>query len=115
MLVESLLRIVGTNRLAQRLREYVLRSSDASYYPNVTRPLTILVCRLDELASSELPRTLHGEVLHLSFWRSLLYVGPFWSPGTIGCGRCLLARVLDSPYGPDVDSTGRVVPPVFVG
>jgi ribosomal protein S12 methylthiotransferase accessory factor len=66
-------------------------------------PALVLVLRLDEL--NEVERFLTPEtpsvVLAVSVWRSWVYVGPLWRPGTEGCPRCLLSRVTDSPIGPD--------------
>jgi len=40
-------------------------------------------------------------LLFLGSWRSLLYVGPWWAPGTPGCPHCLVTRTANSAFGPD--------------
>jgi ribosomal protein S12 methylthiotransferase accessory factor len=42
-------------------------------------------------------------LLFIGTWRAMVYVGPVWAPGRAGCARCLVTRVANSPFGPDLD------------
>ncbi|HEY0696190.1 MAG TPA: TOMM precursor leader peptide-binding protein [Micromonospora sp.] len=42
-------------------------------------------------------------LLFVGTWRSLIYLGPRWAPGTAGCPYCLVTRTANSPFGPDID------------
>jgi len=64
--------------------------------------LGIAFARLDRVDEIHLPATGLAEVLFIGFWRSFLYVGPFWNSASPGCPRCLVTRVANSHYGPDV-------------
>lgn len=47
-------------------------------------------------------------LLFVGTWRALVYVGPMWMPSRSGCPRCLVIRVANSPFGPDLD--GETMP-----
>jgi ribosomal protein S12 methylthiotransferase accessory factor len=82
--------------LAARLRDDPVR---------VTRDVTLLVAGLDELTTATdtlvACRRANRPLLFTGRWRSLLYVGPWWAPGTPGCPHCLVTRTAGSPFGPD--------------
>ncbi|AWT44908.1 MULTISPECIES: TOMM precursor leader peptide-binding protein [Streptomyces] len=42
-------------------------------------------------------------LLFVGSWRSLVYIGPVWRPGTQGCPRCLVTRTANSPFGPGLE------------
>ncbi|GAB1640136.1 TOMM precursor leader peptide-binding protein [Krasilnikovia sp. MM14-A1259] len=46
-------------------------------------------------------------LLFVGTWRAMVYVGPWWTPGRPGCPRCLVTRVANSPFGPDLDATAE--------
>jgi ribosomal protein S12 methylthiotransferase accessory factor len=83
--------------LAQRL------AGRASHQTHGPGPALVLVLRLDELNEIEqfLTSEMPSVVLVVAVWRSWVYVGPLWQPGTPCCPRCLLSRVTDSPIGLD--------------
>ncbi|GAA4420622.1 TOMM precursor leader peptide-binding protein [Actinokineospora soli] len=43
-----------------------------------------------------------SSLLFVGTWRSLVYVGPMWTPGAVGCPHCLVNRTANSAFGPDL-------------
>ena len=43
-----------------------------------------------------------SSLLFVGTWRSLVYIGPMWTPGAVGCPHCLLTRTANSAFGPDL-------------
>ncbi|UVS78670.1 TOMM precursor leader peptide-binding protein [Actinokineospora sp. UTMC 2448] len=79
-------------------------------------PALVLVAELDRLAE-------HNDtiveclgtgrpLLFVGTWRSFVYIGPYWRPGTAGCPHCLVTRTANSPFGPDFagDALAEAVP-----
>src|SRR5436853_166104 len=103
-------RIIGSGRFAQRLAERVAKAlpwavfegTDALQSPPAAPPALVLaVTRLDEVDRLDL-QSLPCGILYIGLWRSFIYVGPLWHADHQGCPHCLVARVANSPYGPDV-------------
>ncbi|MFI5931974.1 TOMM precursor leader peptide-binding protein [Actinoplanes sp. NPDC051494] len=70
-------------------------------------PVHVLVAALDEVAAHhdtmvECVGT-GRSLLFIGTWRALVYIGPLWAPGRPGCARCLVTRVANSSFGPDLD------------
>lgn len=73
----------------------------------VPRPVTIMVTRLDRVdgrTAAEAP------VLPVGYWRALVFVGPWWWPGLVGCPRCLATRTATTALGPDQNRDSMVSP-----
>ncbi|MEQ4715024.1 TOMM precursor leader peptide-binding protein [Nonomuraea sp. B19D2] len=63
---------------------------------------TVMVAELGDLTPLLAESTRDGRpVCFVGTWRSTVYVGPIWRPGTAGCPMCLVSRVANSAYGPD--------------
>jgi ribosomal protein S12 methylthiotransferase accessory factor len=76
-------------------------------------PATVLVAGLDRVGEhDDVLRNAEGSgvaVLFVGLWRGLVYVGPYWLPGTAGCPHCLVSRTANSAFGPDLTAAGVVV------
>lgn len=79
--------VCGAGPFADALRRHV----------DVPHGVTLVVARLDEIVVPENAET----VVSVGLWRGFAYVGPVWRPGRAGCPDCLVARVANSPFGPD--------------
>lgn len=68
---------------------------------------TILVAELDSLGDFQdtvVDCLVTGrQLLFVGTWRSLVYVGPVWVPGSPGCPHCLVTRTANSPFGPGLE------------
>jgi ribosomal protein S12 methylthiotransferase accessory factor len=93
---------VWGGRIGPRVRE------EASRLGLRRRSLTVQLACLDRLGSSTIEPATGNDVLYISFWQSLIYVGPRHTLGSRGCGACLLARLTETRYGPPIDAFGIV-------
>jgi ribosomal protein S12 methylthiotransferase accessory factor len=113
------LQVIGNHRLARIFQERLpalvrglLLVDDRSGEELGGHLLTLAISRLEELSFELLTR--RTVVFQISFWRSLIYIGPFWMPGMQGCSYCLLSRVSNSAYGPALDRAGHIETPTHV-
>ena len=119
----STLLIVGQSLLAQRLSRriasrfsHVVNQSDPSEevtQSSVEASLILPVTRLDNVEVLNPLLRLARNVLFIGYWRAFVYVGPFWSKEAQGCPHCLVTRVANSPYGPDMNGQLHVVPATY--
>nr|WSZ97823.1 TOMM precursor leader peptide-binding protein [Streptomyces sp. NBC_00857] len=68
---------------------------------------TVLVAELDSLGDFQdtvVDCLVTGRpLLFVGTWRSLVYIGPVWVPGSPGCPHCLVTRTANSPFGPGLE------------
>lgn len=43
-----------------------------------------------------------ASLLFVGTWRSVVHIGPMWTPGAAGCPHCLVTRTANSAFGPDL-------------
>jgi ribosomal protein S12 methylthiotransferase accessory factor len=95
--------VVGTGFLAGFLADRLADEHGADHGENHAG---VLVADLDRLADHDdtlVDCLATGRpLLFVGAWRSMVYVGPFWTPGRPGCPRCLVSRTANSAYGPDL-------------
>jgi ribosomal protein S12 methylthiotransferase accessory factor len=70
--------------------------------------LAIIASRLDEIVELVPALQQSSSYLYVGLWRGFIYVGPFGGQGRRGCPNCLVTRVANSQFGPDVDRQGQV-------
>jgi len=122
MFKRSSLQVFGqglfTERLAERmvslLPDYALEGP-CELPPQLDMPsdIALAVTRLDEVRSVDVLLCQSREVIYVGLWRAFIYIGPYWSKNRKGCPRCLVTRVANSPYGPDMDRNARIIPATY--
>ncbi|MFE3326095.1 TOMM precursor leader peptide-binding protein [Streptomyces sp. NPDC059176] len=115
--------VVGRGALADHLsRHPVLRSAHRTAGRDARPPgsaaavpPTVLVAELDCLGDFQdtvVDCLVTGRpLLFVGTWRSLVYVGPVWVPGTPGCPHCVVTRTANSPFGPGLEGDDSAEPP----
>jgi ribosomal protein S12 methylthiotransferase accessory factor len=105
-----LVEFVGNEALGARLAARI--SAEARRQGISDGHLTLVLARADELDHDELHVRREPDVVHVTLWQSLLFIGPrrTASGSGRGCVGCLLARLAGSGYGPSVDAFGRARP-----
>jgi len=99
--------VVGVGFLARHLAARLVRpaGSDPGSVCVLLAELTDVDAHHDTMVECV---GLGRSLLFIGTWRAMVYVGPVWAPGRSGCARCLVTRVANSPFGPDID--GDTVP-----
>ncbi|SCF35204.1 ribosomal protein S12 methylthiotransferase accessory factor [Micromonospora viridifaciens] len=98
--------VVGVGFLARHLAARLARPAGPG------AGVRVLVAELDDVDSHHDTMVecvgLGQSLLFVGRWRAMVYIGPMWTASRAGCPRCLVSRVANSPFGPELD--GDAVP-----
>ncbi|WP_433347479.1 TOMM precursor leader peptide-binding protein [Micromonospora sp. CA-111912] len=94
--------VIGVGFLARQLAARLVRPAGSD-----PGGVCVLVAELTEVDAYHDTMVecvgLGRSLLFVGTWRGLVYIGPVWAPGRAGCVRCLVTRVANTPFGPDLD------------
>lgn len=113
--------VVGRGALAGHLTRHLAgrpapqgAGEDARATAATAAAPTVLVAELDGLGDFQdtvVDCLVTGRpLLFVGTWRSLVYVGPVWVPGTPGCPHCVVTRTANSPFGPGLEGDSFAEP-----